>query len=206
MVSSNTRAEKNAGTTKKVRTVKAHAMTWTSRDTQTGRFYSAIEPMAAPVWNSQHNPHEPHSKRLFTISTMDWSQSLTCLRQALEGAQTLSLTGMAPRLSTESLSAHWALAFSSDELSEIVIPQRTLARRKNSGEPLTVDETERALRLARIASEAARVFADPQKAARWLRKPNRALNAHAPMALLVTETGARAVEELLGQIDYGFFA
>lgn len=124
----------------------------------------------------------------------------------LDEANDLATTGEAPRLSADTLLTHWSRVFSTDELNEIVIPQRTFARRKANGEPLTVDETERALRLARIAVEAERVFADTQKAARWLRKPNRALNAHAPLALLVTETGARAVEELLGQIDHGFFA
>jgi putative toxin-antitoxin system antitoxin component (TIGR02293 family) len=50
------------------------------------------------------------------------------------------------------------------------------------------------------------VFGDAAKAARWLRKPNRALNGLEPLRLLQTETGGRAVEELLGQIDHGIFA
>lgn len=131
---------------------------------------------------------------------------LAILKIYLIGAQLSTNNGEAPRLSTEVFLEDWTRAFSSHELSEIVIPQRTLARRRASGEPLTVDETERALRIARIAVEAERVFADMQKAARWLRKPNQALNARTPITLLMTETGARTVEELLGQIDHGFFA
>ena len=50
------------------------------------------------------------------------------------------------------------------------------------------------------------MFADPAKAARWLRKPNRVLNLQTPLTLLETETGARAVEEALGQIDHGVYA
>ena len=48
-----------------------------------------------------------------------------------------------------------------------------------------------------------RVFGDPQKAARWLRKPNRAAGQQAPIVLLETETGAKIVEDLLVRIEYG---
>ena len=55
-------------------------------------------------------------------------------------------------------------------------------------------------------ADAERVFGDAAKAGRWLRKHNRALNGQVPLQLLQTETGGRAVEELLGQIDHGIFA
>lgn len=127
------------------------------------------------------------------------------LRGMLKEAAELASSGEAGRIAPEQLLAQWSGAFTVDELTAIVIPERTLARRKASGEPLTIEETERALRLARIATEAERVFDDPAKAARWLRKPNRALNLRKPISLLETETGARAVEELLGQIDHGVY-
>ena len=130
----------------------------------------------------------------------------TGLRGLLAEAATLANSGEVGRLSAEQFVEQWSVAFTFEELTAIVIPERTLARRKKAGEPLTVDETERALRLARIATEAERVFADPAKAARWLRKPNRVLNLQTPLTLLETETGARAVEEALGQIDHGVYA
>lgn len=128
------------------------------------------------------------------------------LRAFLVEAASLANSGEVGRLSPEQFVEQWSGAFTFEELTAIVIPERTLARRKKAGEPLTIDETERALRLARIATEAERVFADPAKAARWLRKPNRVLNLQTPLALLETETGARAVEEVLGQIDHGVYA
>ena len=95
--------------------------------------------------------------------------------------------------------------FSADEIDALVIAKRTLVRRRANREPLSLEETDKALRLARIASEADRIFANPEKSARWLRKPNAALSGHAPLELLKSEAGALAVDELLGQIDHGMF-
>jgi putative toxin-antitoxin system antitoxin component (TIGR02293 family) len=73
-------------------------------------------------------------------------------------------------------------------------------------EPLSVEETDKAVRLGRIDRLAAEVFGDPAKAHRWLRKPKRALGGETPLAYLATEAGARAVEEMLNQIDHGILA
>ena len=96
--------------------------------------------------------------------------------------------------------------YSEDEIFALVVPKRTLARRKAANEPLTVEETDKALRLARIASQAGRVFGAADKAHRWLRKPKRALQGETPVAYLATEAGARVVEEMLGRIEHGIFA
>ena len=101
--------------------------------------------------------------------------------------------------------AAWAQRFSPLELDHLVIPKRTLARRKARGESLTGEETDKALRLARISAEADRVFGNPEKSARWLRQANPALSGQTPLDVLRTEAGALAVEELLGQIDHGMF-
>ncbi|MBI2713435.1 MAG: DUF2384 domain-containing protein [Rhizobiales bacterium] len=98
------------------------------------------------------------------------------------------------------------LGYSEREISELVVPKRTLARRRADHELLTVEETDKALRLGRIARQAARVFGDPTKAHRWLRKPKRALNGETPVAFLASEEGARKVEEMLHRIDHGIFA
>lgn len=114
--------------------------------------------------------------------------------------------GPAPRVLPEAVSSLAASGYSEAEIFELVVPKRTLARRQAKREPLTVEETDKALRLARIADLATRVFGDEEKAHRWLRKPKRALNGRAPLAFLASETGARTVEQMLHRIDHGIFA
>lgn len=82
------------------------------------------------------------------------------------------------------------------------VPSRTLARRKREGK-LRPDESDRLLRVARIASEAARVLGSEDAAASWLREPILALGWAAPISLVDTDLGARQVEEVLGHIEYG---
>ena len=96
--------------------------------------------------------------------------------------------------------------YSDDEIHALVVPKRTLARRLSDGEPLTVEETDKAVRLARVDRLAAKVFGDAAKAHRWLRKPKKALSGETPLAYLATEAGARVVEEMLHRIDHGILA
>jgi len=102
-----------------------------------------------------------------------------------------------------SLSSH---GYSEDEIFTLVVPKRTFARRKAANERLTVEETDKALRLERIAVQAERVFGEAAKAHRWLREPKRALRGETPLAYLASEAGARVVEEMLYRIEYGMFA
>ena len=103
----------------------------------------------------------------------------------------------------DTLKAH---GFSSEEIYKIVAPRRTLARRIEKNERLPVAEADRVLRLKRVIAFAERVFGDPAKAHRWLRKPSRALNGAVPIELLETEEGARIVENEIGCIQHGMFA
>jgi putative toxin-antitoxin system antitoxin component (TIGR02293 family) len=98
-----------------------------------------------------------------------------------------------------------ALGFTNDEIYSIVAPRRTLARRKELNQHLTTSESDRVLRLERISAMADRVFANHEKAQRWLRKRSRVLN-ETPIELLQSETGATLVEEELHRIDYGMFS
>jgi putative toxin-antitoxin system antitoxin component (TIGR02293 family) len=115
------------------------------------------------------------------------------------------ITGQRFPLPHGSVEALKAQGFTSDELYAIVAPRRTLARRKERGEDLTVAESDRVLRIQRISEHADRVFGNHEKAQRWLRKRSRVLN-EVPMVLLQSETGAHLVEEELHRIDYGMFA
>jgi putative toxin-antitoxin system antitoxin component (TIGR02293 family) len=93
-----------------------------------------------------------------------------------------------------------------EELHRLVIPKRTLAHRKARGEPLSPEESDRALRIARIAALADDVFADVGAATQWLRRPTRALDGRAPLDLLASEAGAAIVEDLLMRIAHGIAA
>jgi putative toxin-antitoxin system antitoxin component (TIGR02293 family) len=101
----------------------------------------------------------------------------------------------------DELRAH---GFNDEELYDLVVPRRTLMRRRGTGSGrLSLDESGRAFRLARIMAHAERAFGEAVKARRWLRKPSRTLNGLVPLALLKTEPGAHLVEQTLYQIEYG---
>jgi putative toxin-antitoxin system antitoxin component (TIGR02293 family) len=103
----------------------------------------------------------------------------------------------------DDLTAH---GFTRDELFDLVVPRRTLARRRQAGQALSPEEADRAVRLARIGALAERVFGRAEKAHRWLRKPSRTLDGAVPLDLLRSETGAVLVEQTLHRIDYGMLA
>ena len=96
--------------------------------------------------------------------------------------------------------------FSDSEAYELIIPRRTLAHRIARQELLSKEESDRAVRVARIASLAEQAFGDPDRAWRWLRKPKRRFEGRTPVELLATEAGARLVEEVISQIDDGMAA
>lgn len=108
-----------------------------------------------------------------------------------------------PVASVESLRSN---GLTDDEIYAYIVPRRTLVHRKTKHEPLTCDESDRAVRLARIASLAEEVFGEDAKAARWLRKPKQRFDGRTPMDIAHTEAGARLVEEMLLQLDYGIVA
>ena len=108
-----------------------------------------------------------------------------------------------PLASVESLSNHGMRV---EEIYSFIAPRRTLAHRKARRESLTHDESDRAIRIARILSLAEEVFGDDAKASRWLRKAKIRFDGRSPLEMLRTEAGARLVEEMLLQLDYGFAA
>jgi putative toxin-antitoxin system antitoxin component (TIGR02293 family) len=112
----------------------------------------------------------------------------------------------AARAGAEALEGLARHGYSEDEIFALVVPKRTLARRKAASEPLTIEETDKMLRLERIAVQAERVFGDAEKAQRWVRKPKRALSGETPLAYLASEAGARVVEEMLFRIEHGIHA
>jgi len=93
--------------------------------------------------------------------------------------------------------------FSEQEVAEYVIPPRTRRHRKVRREPLTVDESDRLVRLARIQAQAEDVLADAEKANRWLREPLGILDGRSPLEAARTDSGARLIEQILAKIDWG---
>ena len=93
------------------------------------------------------------------------------------------------------------------EISEkIGIPQRTLTRRITQHAKLTPAESDRTVRLAQVYANAAETLGSGDKAAAWLKTPNRALRGGWPLDQLDTDPGVREVEDLLGRIAYGVYS
>lgn len=110
------------------------------------------------------------------------------------------------RLPVSSIEALVRSGLSEAEVYRLIIPRRTLAHRISRREPLSREESDRVVRVARITAMAEQVFGDPDRAWRWLRKAKRSFEGGTPMDLLSTEAGARVVEEILARIDYGLAA
>jgi putative toxin-antitoxin system antitoxin component (TIGR02293 family) len=93
------------------------------------------------------------------------------------------------------------------EISEkIGIPKRTLTRRITQDSRLTPAESDRTVRLAQVYSTAAETLGSGDKAAAWLKTPNRALRGGRPLDQLDTDPGVREVEDILGRIAYGVYS
>jgi putative toxin-antitoxin system antitoxin component (TIGR02293 family) len=93
--------------------------------------------------------------------------------------------------------------FSKQEIERFIIPARTLRHRKSRREPLTLDESDRLVRLTRIQALAEDVFGNAEKANRWLRQNLGILDGKSPLDVARSEAGARVVEQILAKIDWG---
>ena len=92
---------------------------------------------------------------------------------------------------------------SEQEIERFVIPQRTRRHRADRNQPLTIDESDRAVRLLRVQTLAEETFGDNEKANRWLRRPLTELRGEPPLDIAQTEAGARVIEIILGKIAWG---
>ena len=87
-----------------------------------------------------------------------------------------------------------------------IVPARTLSHRRRKGRPLTPNETGCLLRTLKIRAMAEAVLGSSERALGWLRKPRGMFGGISAMELLRTEAGGQLVEEVLGQLDEGYFA
>ena len=95
------------------------------------------------------------------------------------------------------------VGFSKQEIERFIIPARTWRHRMIKQEPLTIEESDRVIRLTRLQVLAEEVFGDVEKANRWLREGLGILDGKAPLEVARTESGARLIEQLLAKIDWG---
>lgn len=107
------------------------------------------------------------------------------------------------RLPLSALKGLTQAGLSEQEIEMFVIPQRTRRHRAQKRQPLTVDESDRAVRLLRIQTLAEDTFGDKEKANRWLRRPLTELGGETPLIVAQTDAGARVIETILGKIAWG---
>lgn len=107
------------------------------------------------------------------------------------------------RLPLSALKGLTLAGLSEQEIERFVIPQRTRRHRADRNQPLTVEESDRAVRLLRVQTLAEETFNDKVKANRWLRRPLTELGGEPPLDIAQTEAGARVIETILGRIAWG---
>jgi putative toxin-antitoxin system antitoxin component (TIGR02293 family) len=99
------------------------------------------------------------------------------------------------RLPLAALAGLAQAGLSQTEIDTLIIPQRTRRHRAERQQPLTVEESDRAVRLLRVQT-----LADNEKANRWLRDALTELDGETPLVIAQTEAGARVIETILAKI------
>jgi putative toxin-antitoxin system antitoxin component (TIGR02293 family) len=92
--------------------------------------------------------------------------------------------------------------------------RRSLDARELARHPLICYERGGAIRVvidewfrrAGVAALAEEILGATPKAARWLRRPNRALGGKTPLETLDTDLGASQVETVLHRVEHGVFS
>lgn len=97
-----------------------------------------------------------------------------------------------------------ALNMTDSEFADYLgISLRTLQRKRDSREKLSIPEGDRLFRMARIFALAASVLENEDMARKWLHRAQRGLGGRVPIQVIQTEAGAQEVEDLLEKIEYG---
>lgn len=112
-------------------------------------------------------------------------------------------TAVRKKLPLSALRGLTLAGLSEQEIDRFVIPQRTRRHRADKRQPLTVDKSDRAVRLLRIQTLAEETFGNKEKANLWLRRALMELGGESPLVVAQTEAGARVIETILGKIAWG---
>jgi putative toxin-antitoxin system antitoxin component (TIGR02293 family) len=83
-----------------------------------------------------------------------------------------------------------------------LIARSTLARRRRQSR-LTLEEGERVKRVVRLWTHAVRLFRDERRTRVFLSGRHMLLRGRRPIDLARTEAGVRAVEQILGGLEFG---
>lgn len=128
-------------------------------------------------------------------------------KKARKGAVVIGSIRRAPQLSSRAVGRlAEKLSVAPEKVLDVSdISERTFHRRQADQKPFTEAESDRVMRIARVAREAERVFGSREKASRWLSADSRILGTR-PLDLLATDAGARDVEYELVRIDHGDYA
>jgi len=100
------------------------------------------------------------------------------------------------------------LGLSDRELAAAMgVSQKTVSRlRKSRAAKVSPVAGDRLYRMARLYALARDVTGGENPAREWLRSPQFGLAGQTPLELMLTEAGAREVEDLLGRIEHGVLA
>ena len=110
------------------------------------------------------------------------------------------------RLSARAIDALRRSGLTDEEIYSLIIPRRTLTHRRARREALSRDESDRAVRIARVIALCEEIFGDERRSWRWIRDGKRRFQGRTPLEMLGTEAGERLIEELLYRIDDGMAA
>ena len=108
-----------------------------------------------------------------------------------------------PIATLEEFSAYSGISIK--DLLEVVIPARTLKHRRARQEPLSIDESDRLVRVAKMYELAVKVYGDRDDGKDWLMSRMRRFDGKTALSMLRTAAGEAAVREFLIQIDEGIF-
>jgi len=98
------------------------------------------------------------------------------------------------------------LALGKSDVSRFfAVSERTLRRRMNDHEPVNLEVSDLAVRLARVLAHAIEVLESEAAATAWLRSPVRALGGRRPLELLTTDIGTSLVDDALVRLDHGVY-
>ena len=104
------------------------------------------------------------------------------------------------------LASALGLSGAAELASELGLAERTVQRRLAKDQPLSFEEAEKSIRVARALVKARHVLEDMDAGARWLLTPAKALGGARPLSLLGSGDGFTLVMDELGRIDHGVYS
>lgn len=86
-----------------------------------------------------------------------------------------------------------------------IVPRGTLqSKRKSADKKLSVEQSDRIMRVAEVYAHAAEVFGDSERAETWMKRTNpRMPDERTPEEMLKTSYGARYIDDVLTQFECG---